>query len=251
MNRPHRRKRLVAVLLATGLISASFTAHGEERDDLERLRATVLSLVDTLVKNGILTQDKADAMMRDAESMAKARLTQLPPEFGPDGKKIVRVPYIPESVKTQLRDQVKAEVAAQTKEAHAAAGGLGDLGQSSRFKVSGDVTLRAQMNRLAGDNTPASSLYSSTIGSSTTLMTRGPNLLNFGGATNIRNIGNTQEDYNLMRVRARVGVDVDVASNVTASLAVTTGSNTSAPGSDFQTLGGSAGNNYFDKYSLV
>ena len=73
MNPPHRQKRTAVALLAAGLIGVSFSAHGEEREDLERLRATVLSLVDALVKNGVLPRDKADAMMREAESKATAR----------------------------------------------------------------------------------------------------------------------------------------------------------------------------------
>ena len=235
MNRPQRQKRMLAALLATGLIGTSLAAQADEREDLERLRATVLSLVDTLVKHGVLPRDKVDAMMREAEVKASARLALLPaPELGADGKKIVRVAYVPESVKVQMREQVKAEVLAQ--QGVRAAGDAAVPGK--RIRVEGDLRLRSEMTRLSADNTPASAYDSATL-------TRAPDFLTFG--SNLLKTANTQENANRLRLRARLGVEADLTSTVTASIGITTGT-TSGPTSDNQTL---AQNNYFNKSTLV
>ena len=239
MNRPHRQKRMLAALLASGLLGASFAAHADEREDLERLRATVLSLVDTLVKNGVLPRDKVDAMMREAEIKASARLAQLPPpELGADGKKIVRVAYVPESVKTQMREQIKAEVLAQTQGARA----VGDAAEpGKRIRVEGDLRLRGETSRLSADNTPASAYDSGTS------LTRAPDFLTLGGSNKDLHTINTQENASRLRLRARLGVEADLASTVTATIGITTGT-TSGPTSDNQTL---AQNGYFNKSTLV
>ena len=238
MNRPQRQKRMLAALLATGLIGASFAAHADEREDLERLRATVLSLVDTLVKNGVLPRDKVDAMMREAEVRASARLALLPaPELGADGKKIVRVAYVPESVKVQMREQVKAEVLAQ--QGARAAGDAAEPGK--RIRVEGDLRLRGEMTRLSADNTPASAYDSGAT------LTRAPDFLTLGGSNKDLHTINTQENSSRLRLRARLGVEADLTSTVTASIGITTGT-TTGPTSDNQTL---AQNGYFNKSTLV
>lgn len=239
MNRPHRVKRLVAALLAVNLIGVSCVAHGEEREDLERLRATVLGLVDALVKNGVLPREKVDAMMREAEVNASVRLAQLPaPAVGPDGKKIVRVGVVSEAVKEQMRAQIKAEVMAQMKEVRVAAE-PGERG--SRVRVEGDLRVRGEMTRLGKDNTAASAYAGNTT------LTRAPDFLALGGTGKDIHIANTQEDANRTRVRARIGVEADVASSVTASIGIATGA-TTGPTSSNQTLGQ---NGYFNKYNLV
>ena len=48
------RKRVATVCLSAALLSLPLAAHSEEREDLEKLRATVLSLIDTLVKTGVI-----------------------------------------------------------------------------------------------------------------------------------------------------------------------------------------------------
>ena len=238
MNRPQRQKRMLAALLATGLIGTSVAAHADEREDLERLRATVLSLVDTLVKHGVLPRDKVDAMMREAEVKASARLALLPaPELGADGKKIVRVAYVPESVKVQMREQVRAEVLAQ--QGARAAGDAAAPGK--RIRVEGDLRLRGEMTRLSADNTPASAYDSGAT------LTRGPDFLTLGGSNKDLHTINTQENASRLRLRARLGVEADLASTVTASIGITTGA-TSGPTSNNQTL---AQNNYFNKSTLV
>lgn len=244
MNRPHRQKRTAVALLAAGLIGVSFSAHGEEREDLERLRATVLSLIDTLVKTGVLPRAQADAMMREAEAKATVRLAQMaPPDVGADGKKIVRVPYVPEAVRVQMREQITADVLAQTKSERAAGG---DLIASNHVRVDGDLRLRGELTKLNAGNTPAKAYDSSSH------LTRAPDFLALGGTGKDLHTFDTQHNTSRERLRARLGVDADITDAVTAGIGISTGS-TSGPTSTNQTLGQGAGQTpgFLNKYSVV
>ncbi|MDY7574754.1 putative porin [Actimicrobium sp. CCI2.3] len=237
----HGQKRAALVLLATGILGVAVPAHADEREDLERLRATVLGLMESLVKNGVLPRAKVDAMMREAEAKAVARLEQLPPpELGADGKKVVRVQYVPESLKAQMREQIKAEVLAQTGGGRVmAVDASGEV--QSRIRFEGDVRLRGEATRLSADNTAVKSYDSASQ------VTRSPEFLALGGPGKDLHTGNTQNDSSRERLRARIGMEADLTDIITASVALSTGS-TSAPTSTNQTLGG---NNFFNKSSIV
>lgn len=237
MNRSNRHKRNAAALLAAILISAPFAAYAEERDDLEKLRATVLSLIDTLVKNRILPKDKADAMMREAESRANTRLAQMPPpEMGADGKKIVRVPYVPEAVKVQMREQIKAEVLAETRAERQ--GGLAAMDSGSRFQFEGDLRLRWETTLNDKANTPSVAYAFANPN-----LTRAADI--WGNASNGIHNFNTQEDTMRTRLRVRLGVNAAVTDKVSAGVSIATGS-TTGPTSTNQTMGQG-----FNKYTVV
>ena len=245
----HRRQRNAAVLLATTLASAPFAAHADEREDMINLRATVLSLVETLVKNGILPRDKADAMMREAESRAAAKLAQMPPaEAGPDGKKIVRVPYVPESVKVQMRDQIKAEVLAETRAERQAGSGAAE--GASRIQFGGDFRLRAETARMGKTNTPANGIDGIYSDSSNAGLTRAPDIWT-NTSNGIHNF-NTQQNASRDRVRARLGMTARISDEVSVGVALATGS-TTGPTSTNQTMAQGAGQTpgYFNKYGVA
>jgi hypothetical protein len=238
INRPRLPKPLALSLLAASLFGAALPAHADEREDLERLRATVLGLIDTLVKNGVLPRAKVNAMMQEAEGAAAARLAQMPAEAGPDGKKIVRVPYVPESVKNQIRDQVKAEVLAQTR---AEPGADAAAPAAPRIRFEGDVRVRAEATRLGKDNTQPDAYDAATP------LTRAPDLLALGGQNKDLHTANTRESTERTRVRARLGVNVALSDDVSATIGIATGS-TTGPTSTNQTLGQ---NGFFNKSSVV
>lgn len=225
---------------AAALALTPLAAHADEREDLEKLRATLLSLIDTLVKSGILPRDRADGMMRDAQRRATEQLAQLPPpEVGADGKKIVRVPYVPEAVRVQMREQIKAEVLAQTRpessgDAAVASGG-------SRIKIEGDLRLRAESISPASDNTLARD-YS--VGNPD--VTRAPDIW-------ANTAANTREGQERTRLRARLGMEVAAADELKAGITVSTGSSSGSPTSTNQTMatGASSSPGFFNKYSLV
>jgi len=239
INRLNHRKRNVAALVATVLISTSITAQADEREDLEKLRATVLGLLDTLVQNHILPKDKVDAMMREAESRANTRLAQTPPpEVSADGKKIVRVPYVPEAVKIQMHDQIKAEVLAETRNERAGGGGADSW--LNRIQIEGDLRLRAENTRLDTGNTSTAVAYSDM---SNSYLTRFPDIFSTTG--NGINNYNTQNSTSRTRLRARLGINANISDTVSAGIALATGSSSnvnnttipSAPTSTNQTMG--------------
>ncbi len=235
-------KRKAAAVLAATLISASFAAHGSERADMEQLRATTLNLIEALVDSGVLSRQKADQLVRDAEAKARAQVALVPApapaaEVGKDGKKVVRVTYVPESVKQEIRQQVKQDVLAQSKtERWGEPGALPEW--LDRFQFEGDMRMRYESTRLDENNTPPGVAY--TDG----LYTRAADLVGNSLVGGIPS-ANTQHDRSRWRLRARLGVNAKVSDMVSAGLRISTG-NTSDRTSTNQTLGQN-----FNKYSLV
>jgi hypothetical protein len=247
---PKRRKEATTLIAALALLCASAVSHADERGDLEQLRATTLSLIEALVEGGVISRDKADKLLQDAEAKAKVRMAAnaplaspaMPVEIGKDGKRVVRVPYVPESMKREIREQVKQEVLAQAREERwANPGALPEW--LDRFHFEGDLRLRADSFALDRNNTPAGQVN---LGGGT--LTRGADLvgangnIGFGGAASNTN---TQEDFTRLRLRARFGAGIKVSDKVSAGFRIATGS-TSEPTSTNQTLGQG-----FNKYALA
>ncbi|MBC7756730.1 MAG: putative porin, partial [Bdellovibrio sp.] len=88
-----------------------------ERESLEQLRATTNSLVNLLVQEGVLSKDKANNLLKqaaqDAEK-AKAKDAAAPTAAGAMDaeidKKMVRVQYVPDIVKNEMKEDIKKEV---------------------------------------------------------------------------------------------------------------------------------------------
>lgn len=213
----NRHKRAVLALLIAATF-ASGPSRGDEREDLEVIRQTTINLIQALVENGVLTQDAANALIKKAETAAHKKVEQTKSAQG----NAVRVPYVPESVKREIRDQVKQEVVAQAK-----AERWGDVNAVPEWiqglKWEGDLRVRYQSDRFAKTN-PAPSYFEA------------------AGQTNVTN---TTEQRDRERVRARLGLLAKVTPGVTAGFRLSTG-NTSDPVSTNQTLG-----TYENKYSLV
>jgi len=119
---------------------------------------------------------------------------------------VIRVPYVPEAVKQQIRDEVKADVLAQAKQERW--GEPGALPQwVDRFTFSGDIRLRGQGDRFPTDN-------------QSNALPQLFQLPDFGAY----NINNTQDPRNRLRLRVRFGTDVHIADSVDAGFRLTTGS---------------------------
>ena len=239
MNRPiFTSKKALVLAISAALFGATVPALADERGDLEQLRATTLGLIDALVDNGIIPREKAQQLMHDAEAKATARLAEArPTEIGKDGKKVVRVSYVPESMKNEIRDQVKQEVLAQAKTER-----WGEPGAMpswlDRFQFEGDMRLRYESTGLGSQNTAAGVAFYNHDS-----MTRA---LDFASSTsNSLPNSNTLDNNDRWRLRARLGVNAKVSDTVSAGLRITTGS-TSGPTSTNQTMGQN-----FNKYSLV
>jgi hypothetical protein len=212
-----------ATLLFCAMLAGG--GHAGEKEELEALRSTTQNLIQLLVKEGVLTKEKADALLREA---AKPAAPAAPAQAGaPAENKVIRVPYVPETVRNEIRDQVKEEVLAQARaERWGDAGALPEwLG---RIQWEGDLRLRYQRERFPTENAPAFNF--NTVNSSRSL-------------TNA--LQNTTQDRERLRLRGRIGMNAKVADDWSVGLRLVTG-NTTDPVSTNQTLG-----NYNNKYSLV
>jgi hypothetical protein len=201
-------------LAAAALALFATLAPAGERQELEALRATTLNLIRLLVTEGILTQEKANALIRQAQAAAQAAAGKPGPA--------VRVPYVPQVVREQLKDELREEVIAQAKaERWADPGRL--PAWADRLVLEGDVRLRLQRDFLDRDNAPAA--FFQALG---------------------QNINNTTEDRTRLRLRARLGLRASIAEGVQAGLAFATGTvgSTGSPNSTNNTLG-----DYFNRQS--
>ncbi|WP_237759531.1 putative porin [Sulfuricella sp. T08] len=206
------------MLLAT-LVLTGGPAWGSEREDLEIVRQTTINLINALVKNGVLSQEAAQGLIKQAEDGARQKVAAKQAA----DEKIVRVPYVPETVKREIREQIKQEVVAQAKTER-----WGDVNAVpewvERIKLDGDIRLRSQTEQFSKSNViaPVVDAY-------------------YGLSSDAP----TTENRDRLRVRARLGLAAKISDMVSGGLRLATG-NTTDPVSTNQTLGNSA-----NKYSFL
>ena len=219
---------------------------GQMADEIRKeLVAELKSQMTEEVRRQLMTDMKAQ-MAEDIKRQVLADLTgasggtasAAAPTEGTKGR-VVRVPYIPESMRREIREQVKQEVLAQAKEERWAAPGALP-GWIDRFHFVGDVRVRSDSFRLAKDNSAAGVANYGSSG-----VTRAADLVgangNYSGVPNV----NTQDDFSRTRLRLRFGGTIKVADTASAGFQISTGS-TTGPTSTNQTMGQG-----FNKYSLV
>lgn len=197
----------------------------------------VINLVRLLVKQGVITQGAGDALRQQAEDEAnQARAASGAPSLtvaatAPDG--VIRVPYVPQVVRNQIKEDIKKDVLAQAQaEGWASPGAFPDW--ISRIQWFGDFRFRDQFNFYSGNNTSQFIDYSA-------FNANGPTDINAN--TNNRGIpflDTRQDRLNQLSIRARLGVNVKVFEGVAATIRLATGSDNS-PVSTTQLLGGGLG----------
>jgi len=221
--------------------------------------SVVINLINKLVERGALTKADASDLVKSAEQeaqMAQAQAQALAdtqaavaaqsalPPLEPD-KEEVRVTYIPESVKEEIRSQLRSEIMADSRSQKWA--GAADIPEwTRRTGLFGDVRMRYDNFMFPAEN--------SLIGAF-------PNFhaINSGLPFDLTNLAgtlppqlNSNQDRERTRLRMRLGFDIDLEDGFTAGIRMATGANNS-PVSTNQTLGSannnSAGGN-FSKYEL-
>jgi len=221
-------------------------AHADERESLENLRLTTQALIDALVEQGVLSRDKADALIRAArEKAATEALTasRPKPNVTADGKPVLRVPYVPDSLRAQIRDEVKEEVIAQ---ARAERWGVPNAPTwTSRIKIDGDLRLRHQEDNPSGKNEAASTYTLAEVGNSNGI-SRSPDFASYAvnDASDILPTANTTKSRSRERLRLRLGLTAKVTDEVGVGVRLATGSATDRVSTN-QTLGQN-----FNKYQL-
>ncbi|MDO9204579.1 putative porin [Methylotenera sp.] len=204
-------KPMVAAIATIYLGTAINTAHAGERESLEQLRSTTVNLVNLLVQEGVLSKGKADDLLKQAtqdalkakekDAVADAASTQNATVDKAVDEKMVRVQYVPEIVKKEMREEIKKEV--MTTLNYKAGTRLGMPEWIDRMVWEGDLRFRYQNDKFPTGNPDP----------------RDFNLAN-GGA----DLNNTSDDRSRTRLRARLGVKAQVNDWMSAGLRMTTGS---------------------------
>ncbi len=234
------RHHLVAAGVAAALALLPLAGSAaQEKAELLELKNTIVNLVDALVDQGVLTREKADAIKRDATAKARveaadaARVVdeEIPPDDGQSAQ-VVRVPYVPEFVKDEIRAQVREELRADvTKD-------VIDKAKEERWGVKdalpewvtnmtwfGDLRLRDQYDAFAAHN--LASTYA--------------NFMAINAAGGITRAGadtflNSTEDVNRLRYRLRFGFENALFDGLKMKIRLASG-NDVTPVSLNQTLG--------------
>ncbi|MBI5041245.1 MAG: putative porin, partial [Gammaproteobacteria bacterium] len=231
------RKTLLTASICTLFLPA--VGFAGEREELLKLQATTMSLIEALVKEGVLSQEGADKLLAQAKQKAAAEVQRTAEQAPADAaqpagnSQDVRVTYVPQFVRDEIRDQVRAElredvaadVLAEAKNQQwGVPGVLPDW--TNRIKLKGDLRLRGQGEYYAEDNGAYFDWQASNEDGANTLL-------------------NTTENRQKMRARLRLGVDATVTQNILAGVRLTTG-DTDNPVSTNQSLG-----NYGNRYQMV
>jgi hypothetical protein len=145
----------------------------------------------------------------------------------------VRVTYIPESVKAQIRDQLRAEVFAQAREQKWASPNE-MVEWTQRTGLSGDVRMRYDSFMFADDNN-----NTGVFPNFNSINTGAP--FDVAGAVFSPQL-NVDQDRERTRLRMRLGFDIDLEDGFTAGIRMATGGN-NAPVSTNQTLGSTSSGN--------
>jgi hypothetical protein len=187
----------------------------------------LISLIRTLVDQGVLTATKAQEMLRQAgvDPAVLSAPAPTPPVVVVPAP-IVRVPYVPQLLKDELRDDLKQEVLAKARDEHWAEPGVLP---SWLYKLSwyGDVRFRLEREDYGSGNAAPSAIdtyYQLPLG--TTL--------------------STTHSRDRPRLRARLGVDAAIDDNFSANVMVvtTTGDDATASPVSFNSDQGRYGRPY-------
>ena len=218
--------------LAVGMVIATLV--GQAAAAPAPSENATINLIRLLVEQGILKQDKADALIAQAQNeaaQAKQAAASTAVAAGPVAAPgDVRVQYVPAAVRDQIRDQVKAEVMATAKQENwAAPNTFPDW--ASRISFDGDIRLRDESRYYSGSN-------SNEIVDFAKLNNNGPYDVNPNSSTNLPPLLNTREDRtNQFRLRARLGMKAVISPEWIAGIRIGTGSDNN-PVSTTQNLGG-------------
>lgn len=232
----------VAAALLCGLLSAPAVAN--ERAELERLRGTTLNLIKLLVDGGLLSQEKAEQLVKQAQQDATPadaagaqQAAPAPATAGAPRSGVIRVPYVPESLRNQMRDEIKQDVLNQARSER-----WGEPGAlpawARRINFEGDVRFRLQSEDW--DRRNVSAAEGEGLAFQNDAAYEGPIAWS-------PDLTNTQDRRDRMTLRARFGLTSDLAFGFKTGLRLSTGNAQAV--STSQTLGGSNGN--FSKYSVL
>jgi hypothetical protein len=221
------RRVLASTALASTLAATTVPAHADQQ---------TVKLIQLLIQKGILSPGQAKDLLKEtapAPHGAKGAPIDIAPEEAPPSATPgqIHVTYVPDFIRKQIADQVRADVMGQAQqEGWAQPDELPEW--TKRFKLYGDLRFRYQGDMFDNDN------YNQFVNFS--------GINNGGSPFDIESYANgkagnppflnTTENRNRFRLRARLGAEAYIDSWVTANIAVGTGAD-NGPVTPNQTLG--------------
>ncbi len=226
-----------------------------------------INLLNLMVKRNLISKEDAAGLIQQAEQEAasaqqvattqsasssnSAAAASAAPPAGPtpavsaDGEDdTVHVDYVPDVVRNQIRDEVKADVMKQAQEEHwSSVDTTPDW--VHRFHVTGDIRTRYEGDLFPDGNATGQIVNYNAINTGSPFDFN-PNTLKSGLIPTY----NVDQNRNRFRLRARIGAGIDLGENFTAGMRIGTGSD-DQPVSENQTLGGASGQGgNFSKYQI-
>lgn len=232
-----------ALAALLGLVISIPASAASEQQSLEELRDTVINLLQALVDQGVMTKQKAEQLVKQAQTKASADLAARTQEE----QGSVRVPYVPEIVKQeiskqvaeQVRPAVAADVIQQAKsEGWGVPGALPDW--LKHVRIAGELTLRGQADLYGHGNDlgcPPGTLFGNCTILDFNAINQAGGFARAGTATAFLNIN---QDRYRMRARARLGAEVDLSDSWHAGIRLASGV-LQDPSSESQNLGSEFG----------
>jgi hypothetical protein len=229
-----------------------------KRPTVSRAKATspnaTINLVNMLVKQGVLKEEQAEALIkqaddeayvaREAAKGATMRAEEAAKTAGAAAAAASRpgtkhVTYVPEVVKRQLREEIKRDVMAKAQtENWASPGKYPEWAQRIRFY--GDLRARYEGQYFPAGNDQGGAYNFNAIN------TGSPYDRSEGNVYNAPTY-NASQNRDRARLRMRLGADIDINDQFTAGIRLASGDSNS-PVSTNQSLGTTGGN--FSKYAL-
>ncbi|HEX4080439.1 MAG TPA: putative porin [Rhizomicrobium sp.] len=196
--------------------------------------SAMANLIRLLVKQKVITQASADALLKEAEqeaAQAKAANASVPatpvpipaerPEVPPPAPGVLRVPYVPLIVRNQIRDEVKAEVLKEAKaenwaQPNALPGWIRHIDWYGLMRVRSESDFFGA-NNIGSDGIDGYVNYNA-------FNANGPTDVNPTGILNtIPFLNATQNRINLLSFSARLGMTANVSDNVQVGVQLASG----------------------------
>lgn len=206
------------------------------------------NLIRLLVKQGTITPQNGQALLEQAQSEAARAAALNPPPLTaqtatadnplppapPAPAGVIRVPYVPESVRRQIAEQVKAEVMGQAKAEGWAAPSNAAPDWTRRITLSGDIRVRSQSELQSRLNDSDRFDIARLGASSSPFNTTQTDVLSLP-------LLDTRSDrFNRLRLRARIGLAAEISQGVKVGVQIATGDDNSPISTNTRLAGGFA-----------
>jgi hypothetical protein len=204
--------------LILSLLSIAPAVHADQTQDLLSLRNTLVGVLEQLVKSGVVSEAEARKIVEKAQTdaLTEAAKSSAEKPVGPD---TVRVTYVPQIVKDELRQQIKSDLKDEVSQEvidQARHDGWGVPGALpawiSDITWRADVRVRSESVLYASNNTQGYYLNFQAINDAGGIVPAGQNALL-----------NVSEDVHQMTERLRFGLETRLSDHWSMAMRVSTG----------------------------